>query len=128
MQRKIEIKSGTVTATAELNESRTARSVWNAMPIKARVDTWGDEIYFRIPVHEELENGQELVKEGDLGFWPEGDAFCIFFGQTPISQKNEIRPASAVTVLGKITGNARIFKKISSGSEIEISKKEQADF
>ncbi len=122
MQRVIRIKSGSIDTTGILNESRTAQVIWNSLPVKAVAETWGDEIYFSIPVHTELENGKELVSAGDLGFWPAGDAVCIFFGPTPISGKNEIRPASAVNVFGKIIGDSGIFKKVRSGDSIDILK------
>jgi uncharacterized protein len=117
---KIKITAGTVEATAELDNSKTAQAIWKALPITARVDLWGNEIYFSIPVHVELENGKELVSAGDLGFWPEGDAFCIFFGRTPISGKDEIRPASAVNVFGHVVGETSLFKNVKSGSKITI--------
>ena len=122
MVRKIRIKAGLIEAVAELNDTRTAQAIWEALPIKARVNLWGEEVYFSIPVSLELEVGQELVSAGDLGYWPEGDAFCIFFGPTPISRGDEIRPASAVTVFGRIAGDAAIFKQVASGAKITIEK------
>jgi uncharacterized protein len=122
MARNIRIKSGLIEITAELNQLRTAQMIWNALPIKATAETWGDEIYFSIPVHLELENGKEVVSVGDLGYWPPGDAFCIFFGLTPLSQNNQIRPASAVTVFGKIIGDTGLLRKVKSGAEIVITK------
>jgi len=122
MVRKIRIKAGLIEAVAELNDTRTAQAIWEALPIKARVNLWGEEVYFSIPVSLELEVGQELVSAGDLGYWPEGDAFCIFFGPTPISRGDEIRPASAVTVFSRITGDAAIFKQVASGAKITIEK------
>lgn len=92
------------------------------MPVRARARLWGDEIYFAIPIHLELENGKELVNAGDLGYWPEGNAFCIFFGPTPISRGSEIRPASAVTVFGKVTGGAGQFKQVAQGTEIIVER------
>ena len=82
----------------------------------------GEEIYFSIPLSLELKVGQELVSTGDLGYWPEGKAFCIFFGPTPISRGDKIRPASAVTVFGRIIGDAAIFKQVASGAKITIEK------
>jgi len=82
----------------------------------------GDEIYFSIPLGLELEGGRELVSVGDLGYWPRGNAFCIFFGPTPISRGDEIRPASAVTVFGRITGDATVFKQVASGAKVTIEK------
>lgn len=122
MVKKIRIKVGAIEAAAELNNTRTAQAIWEALPIKARVNLWGKEVYFSIPVSLELEAGQELVSAGDLGYWPEGSAFCIFFGPTPISRGNEIRPASAVTVFGRITGDATIFKQVASGAQVIIEK------
>jgi len=109
---------------ASLDDSETAKKIWEALPIKSRVNTWGDEIYFSIPVNVGLENAKEVVSEGDLGYWPPGNAFCIFFGLTPASQGDEIRPASPVNIFGKIIGDPKVFKKISSGAKIIIEKDE----
>jgi len=121
MGKRIRIVAGAIEAEAELNDTRTAQAIWESLPIKGRVNLWGDEIYFSIPLSLELEAGQELVSMGDLGYWPEGNAFCIFFGPTPVSQGNEIRPASAVTIFGKIIGDAPIFKKVASGTKIVVT-------
>ena len=121
MGRRIRITAGDVEATAELNSTATAEAIWQALPIKGRASLWGDEIYFSIPVSLELEAAQELVSMGDLGYWPEGKAFCIFFGPTPVSQGNEIRPASPVTVFGRIMGDPAILKKVATGTEITVS-------
>jgi hypothetical protein len=122
MVKKIRIKVGAIEAVAELNNTRTAQAIWEALPIKGQVNLWGKEVYFSIPVSLELEAGQELVSAGDLGYWPEGNAFCIFFGPTPISRGDKIRPASAVTVFGRITGDATIFKQVASGAKVTIEK------
>ena len=123
MEKKIRIKAGTVTAQAVLNDSPTAGKIWEALPIEASGDTWGDEIYFGIPVKAPLEkDAKEVVEVGDLGFWPPGHAFCIFFGPTPVSRGNEVRPASAVNVVGRIAGDAKVFKKVPSGSKVRIEK------
>ena len=122
MGRKIRIKVGQIEATAELNDTRTAQAIWETLPVKGRANLWGDEIYFSIPLNLELELGQELVSIGDLGYWPQGNAFCIFFGPTPISQGDEIRPASPVTVFGKIIGKPTIFKEAAAGMVITIRR------
>lgn len=119
---RIRISSGDVSATAVLNDSQTASAVWDALPIEARALTWGDEIYFGIPVHLEEEDAREVVDLGDLGYWPPGRGFCIFFGPTPASRGNEIRPASPVNVFGKIEGDAALFKRVPSGATIVIEK------
>lgn len=120
MGKKIQISVGAIEAEAELNDTRTAQAIWEALPIIGRANLWGDEIYFSIPLHLKSEAGQEVVSMGDLGYWPDGNAFCIFFGLTPVSQRDEIRPASPVTVFGKIIGDATIFKKVAAGTKITI--------
>lgn len=123
MKRTIQIKINGVELEAILNNSRTAQAIWKALPIAARINTWGDEVYFVIPVKFELEKGQELVAVGDLGYWPTGSVFCIFFGPTPMSQGEEIRPASAVTIFGKVVGDATVLRKVSSGAQVTIKRK-----
>jgi len=121
--RRIRITAGNVTATAVLNESPTANEIWDALPITARGNTWGDEIYFGIPVYvDEAADAQEIVDMGDLAFWPPGHAFCIFFGPTPMSRGNEIRPASAVNVFGQVEGDATVFTAVSSGTEVVLER------
>ena len=122
MGKIIRIKAAKVTVTAELNDTKTAQAIWNALPIKSRGERWGDEIYFAIPVSLEAENAHELVTMGDLGYWPPGSAFCIFFGPTPMSRGKEIRPASPVNVFGRIIGNAEALKTVKSGSEIIVER------
>lgn len=123
MEKKIKIKAGNIETEALLNDSATAQKIWEALPIEAKANTWGDEIYFSIPVKAPLEkDAQELVNLGDLGYWPEGKGFCIFFGPTPISRGNEIRPASAVNIIGKVIGDPKVFKKVSAGVKIIIER------
>ena len=124
MGNRIKITAGEVEVTAELNDSTTAQKIWDALPIEGRANTWGDEIYFSIPVESDLENGQEVVQIGDLGYWPPGSAFCIFFGPTPASSGGEIRPASAVNALGKVEGDPKVFRKVKGGTKVRIEKVE----
>jgi hypothetical protein len=122
LTKHVRIKIGTIEVLAELNDTKTAGAIFEALPIKGRANLWGDEIYFPIPVKLELEVGSEFVKIGDLGYWPDGHAFCIFFGPTPISQGDKIQPASAVTVFGRIANDTAMLKKVASGSEVIIEK------
>jgi len=122
MKRQIIIKAGNVKAKAEIEDSGTADAIWQALPVKGTANLWGDEVYFEIPVDLELDNGRELVSEGDLGYWPSGRCFCIFFGPTPMSKGSEIRPASAVNVFGKVIGDAKIFKRVKEEQTITIEK------
>ena len=108
---------------AQLNDSDTAHLIWNALPIEANLNLWGDEIYFRTEVESELEaNASDVVSSGDIAYWPPGTAFCIFYGPTPASSENEIRAASAVNVIGVITGDEKAFKQVNNGATITITK------
>ncbi|MFP3950699.1 MAG: cyclophilin-like fold protein [Candidatus Bathyarchaeia archaeon] len=125
MVRRIKIKTASIDGVyAELSEEnpRTAEAIWNALPLSGIANTWGDEIYFSIPVDFQEENSREVVEMGDLAYWPPGKAFCIFFGKTPVSKAGEIRPASPVNVFGSVDGDPTVFKRVGSGEEIEIEK------
>lgn len=122
MPRTIRITAGNVTMDATLNETATASEIWDALPITARANIWGDEIYFAIPVHRDEENAKATVGLGDLGYWPPGNAFCIFYGPTPMSRGDEIRPASPVNIVGKVVGDAKTFKQVSSGTKVTITE------
>jgi hypothetical protein len=124
MVHRIEITAGQITVEAELNETQTAGAVWDALPVEAMANTWGDEIYFSTPIVLELEAGQEVVERGDLGYWPPGKAICIFFGPTPASRGDEIRPASPVTVFGRVVGDTSVLKMVQDGSQVILRRKQ----
>lgn len=128
MLRRIKIISGKISAVAELNESRTAGALWEALPIESRAQRWGEEVYFSIPVSAELEPGaKEEMEVGELGYWPAGPAFCIFFGRTPASVGDKPRAASAVNPLGRVQGDARVFGRVKSGAVIRLEKESGAN-
>jgi hypothetical protein len=106
----------------EVKNPKTAKAIWDALPFETRANTWGEEIYFSIPVRLGAENAQRTVELGDLGYWPPGQGFCIFFGPTPISHGGEIRPANPVNVFGKVKGDPKILKKVRDGDKIRIEK------
>lgn len=123
MSRTIKIISGSLALEAVLYATPTADAVWECLPLHASANIWGDEIYFSIPVQAALEpEARDVVEVGDMGYWPSGAAFCIFFGPTPVSRPGEIRPASAVNVFGRVTGDAASLKHIAEGSAITIAK------
>ena len=122
MANRIRITAGPVTASATLNDSSTARAIWDALPIEVPGSTWGDEIYFGIPVQKGEEDAKAVVDVGDLGYWPPGHAFCIFFGPTPASRGDEVRPASPVNVVGRVEGDATVFKKVASGTRVRLER------
>lgn len=122
MKRQIKIKAGSVEALAELHDTKTAEAIWQGLPLDSEVNTWGDEIYFSTPLKLELEAGRETVEPGDLGYWPPGKAFCIFFGLTPVSNQGQIRAASEVDVFGKLSGDPTVFKNVKDGERISVER------
>jgi len=120
--RAIVIAAGNVSVEAQLNESKTATAIWDVLPIDATGETWGDEIYFDIGLTVGLESPRDVVAVGDLGYWPPGRAFCIFFGPTPLSRGAEIRPASPVNLVGRIVGEPRVFKRVSAGTRVTLRR------
>jgi hypothetical protein len=126
MTRIITISTGNIRLEAELDETPAADAVWNTLPYEAPGSVWGDELYFRIPEELDLdpENGQDVVEAGDLGYWPVGNAFCIFYGPTPASTDERPRPASPVTVFGKVIGDADGLSEVRAGVMVFVRRKE----
>ena len=123
--RNISISAGDVSVTAALNDSGTADLLWDALPLEASANTWGDEIYFRIDVQADEEDGaSDVVDMGAVAYWPPGQALCLFFGRTPASRGNEIRAASAVNVMGAIDGDATVLKQVRAGTTVVVDKVE----
>lgn len=117
------ISAGDVSLTAELNDSPTAQQVWDALPIEGAANLWGDEIYFEIPVAaEQAPDARAEVEVGELGYWPVGKAFCIFFGPTPVSNDERPRAYSPVNVLGRVQGDAARFRSVHSRQKVRITR------
>ena len=117
----IQITSGDVTVEAELYDTSTGKAIAEALPIDGTVNRWGGEIYFTIPVSVELDAAsRDELEPGELGYWPTGNAFCIFFGATPASQGDECRAASNVNFFGRVTGGLDPLWNIENGAQIRI--------
>lgn len=121
--RRVRFSGGGVAVTAELNDSDTADSVWEALPIKGTASTWGDEIYFRTTVTaEEAVDSTDEFELGAVAYWPPGKAICIFFGPTPASVGDEPRMASPGNLIGKVEGDLEPLKKVVSGTSITVAR------
>ena len=122
-ERRIKISAGAITVTANLNCKPTADALWDTLPFVANGLTWGDEIYFSIPIEaKEESDSQDVVDIGTIAYWPPGSAMCIFFGPTPASHGDEIRAASPVNIIGHISGDAKVLKYVRSGTQIIVEK------
>ena len=106
---------------AKLNDSPTAQEVFKHLPIEGQANTWGDEIYFEIPVNMPQEPGaREIVEVGELGYWPIGKAFCIFFGPTPVSTDQRPRAYSPVNIIGEILGDSQALSAVKDRDKVQL--------
>jgi hypothetical protein len=122
---KIQITVGDISLAAELNDSPTSRSVWQALPIQGQANVWGDEIYFEIPVVDDAQpDARAEMDVGEIGYWPVGRAFCVFYGPTPASTDEKPRAASPVNVLGRVTADVSRLKGVRSGAPVIITSAE----
>lgn len=121
---RIKITIGKLTVFATLNDSKTAKLVWDNLPITAKAERWGDEVYFYIKPQMgiEKEYAADVVEEGDVVYWPSGPCMCFFFGPTPASRDGEIRPASTVNVFGKIEGDPHVLRAVKDNDSIKVEK------
>ena len=107
-----------------LNSSRTAKLIWDSLPITAKTELWGEEVYFYIKPKTgiEKEYAHDVVEVGDLVYWPSGSCTCLFFGMTPNSRDGKIMPASTVNVFGKMEGDAHVLAVVKDGESIKVER------
>jgi len=123
MPKKVIIRAGDEVVEAELNDGPTAGAILDALAIHGSAQRWGGEIYFSIPVSCVLEDdSRDVLEAGELAYWPPGRAFCIFFGPTPASQGDEIRAASAVNIVGRLTGDFSVLWDVQDGAPVSIER------
>jgi hypothetical protein len=121
--RRMRIAAGMVSTTATLNDSPSADALWAALPVTGAANTWGDEIYFAIPVEDDLaDDARADMAVGEIAYWPPGSAFCLFFGPTPASTSDAPRAASPVNPLGQVDGDATVFRAVRDGEKVVLSR------
>jgi len=119
---RIRIKWPRGELTATLEDTPTAALVLAALPAKSRASTWGEEVYFSLPVRAKKEQGAvEVVPPGTVCFWVEGGSLALPYGPTPASEGDECRLVTSVNVLGKLDGDPRALAGIRAGDAIEVS-------
>lgn len=118
---KIMIIAGNIMIRAQLYNTPTAKAIAQILPVQGTVSTWGDEIYFNIPLEQKLEpDARQDMEVGELGYWPEGPAFCIFFGPTPVSTSGKPKAYSPVNVFGRVLEDPRPLKSVQSDELIRV--------
>jgi hypothetical protein len=119
---RIRFDFGSIQLDAELLDTPTAKVIAAALPIAGSALTWGDEVYFDIPVEVEREaNARSVMEPGEIAYWPDGNAIAIGFGLTPVSKDGEIRLASPCNVWAKALGDVRSLKPIRAGTKIKVT-------
>ena len=107
--------------TADLRDTPTAAALLAALPCEARASTWGEEVYFELPVDAVLEpDAKQVVDPGTVCFWVEGSALALPFGRTPVSKGNESRLVTRCNVVGRISGDARVLRSVKDGTKIRV--------
>jgi hypothetical protein len=100
----------------------TKDAIIRALPFEGRANVWGDEIYFNIPAGVEEENTQQDMEEGDIAFWPIGNAMCFFFGKTPVSDSEKPKAYSPVNLFARVIGNSKVLKQVKDGDLIKVKR------
>ena len=120
--RRIRFDFGTLTLDAELLDTPTARAVAAALPISSSALTWGEEVYFDIPVKATVEkDARAVVTPGEVAYWPSGHAIALGFGRTPISRGDETRLASPCNIFAKAIGNVKALAKVKAGAKVNVT-------
>ena len=121
---KINLKFSSYTINIKLRSNKTASAIKNILPFKSIVKTWGEEIYFEIPIEESLDlenDAKDIINVGEIAYWIEGKCIAIGYGKTPISKGNEIKLAARTNIWGDANLNVERLKNIKDGDEVIIS-------
>jgi len=122
-KRRILIGAGGLSLRAEIYENETGDVILKRLPVTGRANRWGEEIYFSIPVSLTCApDARVIVRKGELGYWPDGNALCIFFGKTPVSRGDEIRAASPVNIFGMIIDDPTELTAVDDGSPVIVER------
>jgi hypothetical protein len=119
----IRIRVGAISLDAELKATRTAKAIYDLLPIEAAINVWGDEFYFKIPsIKDYRETATLKVAVGDIAYWGNGQSVALFFGRTPVSTGPEPVPADRVNLVGKIKGDPTVLRSVVGASMIRMEK------
>lgn len=120
MAKELSLQTESETMTLSL-EDEAYRELESELPLESRTSTWGDEIYFAVPA--EFESGEQTMNPqvGDIAFWPEGKALCLFFGPTPLSEGDQPRAADDVVIVGTIQDDPELLRNVEAGEALTLT-------
>jgi uncharacterized protein len=119
---RIRFDFGTLSLDAELFDTPTARAIAAALPLSSSVLTWGEEVYFEVPVKVAREkDARAVVTPGEVAYWPEGHCIALGFGRTPISRGDETRLASPCNIFAKALADVKVLARLRAGTRVEVS-------
>jgi len=122
---RIRFDFGNLTLDAELLDTPTAKAIAAALPLASSALTWGEEVYFDVPVNVAREkDARAVITPGEIAYWPQGPAIAIGFGRTPISRGDETRLASPCNVFAKALSSVKVMGKVKTGAQVRVSKVE----
>lgn len=120
---RIRFDFGTLTLDAELLDTPTARAVAASLPVSSSAMTWGEEVYFEVPVKIARESdARAVVTPGEIAYWPDGHCIALGYGRTPISRGDETRLASPCNVFAKALSDVKALAKVRAGAKVEVTK------
>lgn len=119
----VRVTVGALTLDAEFKPTRTAKAIYDLLPIETDMNVWGEEFYFKIPfVKDYKETATLKVAVGDIAYWGNGQAVAIFFGRTPVSTGPDPAPADRVNLIGRIKGDATVLRTVMGATKITIQR------
>ena len=120
---RIRFDFATLTLEAELLDTPTSRAIAAALPIASSTLTWGEEVYFEVPVKVAAEkDARAVVTPGEIAYWPQGHCIALGYGRTPVSQGSETRLASPCNIFARAIGDVKALAKVKAGTPVKVSR------